>query len=141
MPASELIMTAGSTPSTPGSGKGKLFFNSSKNLAFVDDTGRVIDVVNGPATYSAQPANPTGTSNTTGLMMGLAGAITPAFTGRVFFSISGSIGSNTTTAGRGAKTQMRFGTGAAPANAAALTGTSIGSIPQWLSFGDRKSVV
>lgn len=140
MAAAELIMAAGATPATPGAGFGKFFFNPSKNAAFVDDTGRAIDLVSGPATYSAQPGNPTGTSNTTGLMMGIAGSITPAFSGRLFVSISGSIGSNTTTAGRGAKVQMRFGTGGAPANAAALTGTAIGSLVQWLSFGTTANI-
>jgi hypothetical protein len=140
MAAAELLMTAGATPATPAAGKGKFFFNNSKNAAMVDDTGRALDLVSGAATSQSSPANPTGTTNTTGLMMGLAGSITPAFSGRIFVSISGSIGSNTTTAGRGAKTQIRFGTGSAPANAAALTGTAVGSLEQWLSFGTTANI-
>lgn len=82
--------------------------------------------VNTPA-YQATPANPTGTTNTTGLMMGLAGAITPLYTGRVFISIVGCLSNNTGTAGNGAKVHIRTGTGSAPTNGAALTGTVQGS--------------
>ena len=132
MASSELIMTEGSAPSTPASGKSKLFFNSSKNPASIDDTGRTIDLVIGPATYQATPGNPTGTTNTSGLMAGLAGAITPAFSGRVMIIISGRITNSGGTAGQGAAAAIRYGTGSAPANGAALTGTEIGNITAML---------
>ena len=125
---SELIMSGGSAPATPGAGTAKIFINSSKNLAIIDDTGRILDLVNGPVVYSAAPANPTGTTNTTGLMMGLAGTITPALTGRILVTVTGTIFNTGTTIGNGGKTQLRFGTGSAPANAAALTGTAVGSV-------------
>jgi hypothetical protein len=41
MAASELLITNGSTPATPASGKSKLFTNSSKGLDTVDDGGIV----------------------------------------------------------------------------------------------------
>ncbi|MCJ9701727.1 hypothetical protein [Bradyrhizobium sp. SHOUNA76] len=75
------------------------------------------------AHQSALPSNPGGTANTTGVMMGLGATckVTPATTGRVRFTIIGNvtnnnISKNTTVIGR-------YGTGSAPSNAAALTGT------------------
>lgn len=78
------------------------------------------------ATSQATPADPTGTNSTTGLMMGLAGAITPTVTGKVLITMSGSMLNDTNT--DGAKIQIRTGTGAAPANGDALTGTARGNI-------------
>lgn len=74
------------------------------------------------------PANPTGTTNTTGLMMGLGGSIafTPIKSGKLMIVISGMISNSGNS--NGAKTQIRYGTGAAPANGAALTGTVAGNI-------------
>lgn len=77
------------------------------------------------ATYQAQPANPTGTTSTTGVMMGLAGSITPKTTGTVVVIVSGTGLNNTN--GDGFKVQIRFGTGSAPTNAAALTGSLAGA--------------
>lgn len=77
--------------------------------------------------YQATPNNPTGTTNTTGVMMGLSATITPQFTGRVVVTVCGTLTNSTGTAGNGAKAQIRYGTGAAPANGAALTGTAVGS--------------
>lgn len=68
--------------------------------------------------------NPVGTGNTSGLMMGLAGAITPQVTGNIRVTICGVI-SNTT--GNGSKVEIRMGTGGAPSNAGALTGAVYGS--------------
>ena len=79
------------------------------------------------------PANPTGTANTTtGVMMGLAGAITPQATSRVKISISGDI-FNATAAGDGASAQIRWGTGTAPANGAAPVGTAAGAKVQYIA--------
>jgi hypothetical protein len=72
--------------------------------------------------------SPTGTGSTTGVMMGLGltgCTITPVLTGRVLFEIAGT-SSNTTTVGT--TSTLRFGTGTAPSNAAAPTGTQIGAI-------------
>lgn len=89
--------------------------------------------------YSPSPAHiqttfaaPTGTTNTTGLMMGLgvAGAastsITPQVTGRIWFWISGSMGNDTTADGCGVT--LYFGTGTAPANGDAITGVAMGTV-------------
>lgn len=75
------------------------------------------------ASQHATPANPGGSANTTGLMMGLGATckVTPTTSGRVRFTIIGNVTNNnpnkTTTI------QGRYGTGSAPSNAAALTGT------------------
>ena len=88
------------------------------------------------AVSQASPSAPTGTNNTTGLMMGLAGAITPANT-RIFVTITGSVANDT--APNGAQVQIRYGTGTAPVNGAALTGTTAGSLQQFtLSLSGQK---
>jgi hypothetical protein len=73
------------------------------------------------------PANPSGTTSLTGVMMGLGGvcSITPAKTGRVLVLFTGNQLSSS--ASDGAASQIRFGTGSAPANGAALTGTTAGN--------------
>jgi hypothetical protein len=70
------------------------------------------------------PSNPAGTTSLTGVMMGLAGAITPSVTGKVRFTVTGS--GNNSTAGDGWIVQLRYGTGAAPSNGGALAGTTCG---------------
>lgn len=128
MAASFFTVTNGATPATPGSGKTVLFVNASKQLCVLDDTGTVT-ILNpsGPAATQSSPAAPTGTTDTTGKMMGLAGSITPTTTGRVVVAISGNLSNSTGAAGNGAQARMRYGTGSAPANGAALTGTTFGS--------------
>jgi hypothetical protein len=68
---------------------------------------------------------PSGTTSTIGVMVGLAGAFTPLRTGILLISITGAMYN---TLASGATTiQIRYGTGTAPANGAALTGTGVGS--------------
>lgn len=74
------------------------------------------------------PASPTGTTSTTLVMAGLAGAITTQ-TGRIVLSMSGYLTDNT--ANDGTKAQMSYGTGTAPINGAALTGTQVGPVVQF----------
>ena len=77
-------------------------------------------------TAQATPADPTGTTSTTGVMMGLGNSITitPSYSGKVMIIISGDI-KNATNAD-GGKVQIRYGTGSPPANQAAVTGTTAG---------------
>ena len=58
--------------------------------------------------------------------MGLAGSITPTRTGIILIVITGDLANNT--GDDGAQVQIRTGTGTAPANAAALTGTTRGGL-------------
>lgn len=82
------------------------------------------------ALTTATPADQTGNATATLKMNGLGAAgapctITPTSTGRVIFTITGDIGNATT--GDGVSLKLVYGTGAAPANAAAATGTQIGA--------------
>jgi len=78
-----------------------------------------------PNTLNANPANPTGTTNTAGVMMGLNQSITPSGSGVFMVIISGDlINSNKND---GAYAEITYGTGTAPSNGAALTGTKVGS--------------
>lgn len=84
------------------------------------------------AASQAQPSAPTAPANTgTFFMQGIAGAITPTKSGRVLLMISGNLTGISTTAGDGIKLQLSYGTGAAPVNAAALTGTQVGSTVEY----------
>lgn len=75
-------------------------------------------------TAQSSPAT-TGTStSTTFTMLGAAGSITPKATGVILIVINGD-GRNATAAD-GYKVQISYGTGSAPTNGAALTGTQVG---------------
>jgi hypothetical protein len=93
--------------------------------------GNTLAVVT-PAAVQGLPSNPTGTANTAGTMMGLAGTITPKVTGTVALIISGSI-TTSGGAGDGAKVQIRVGTGSSPANGATATGTALGALQTFVS--------
>lgn len=90
------------------------------------------------ARTQASPSNPTGTTDTGGKMMGLAVAITPVLTGVILVLLSGSVANDTS--GDGAKVQLRTGTGTAPANAAALTGTTAGGLVAFVAAAAAQSV-
>jgi len=90
------------------------------------------------ARTQASPSNPTGTTDTGGKMMGLAVAITPLLTGTVLILLSGAMASDTS--GDGAKVQLRTGTGTAPANAAALTGTAAGGLVAFVAAASPQGV-
>lgn len=90
-----------------------------------------------PAVLQSVYAAPTATVSTTHVMAG-AGAsavptaiITPQTTGRIYVVISGLAGN---TNGNGSAIQLSYGTGAAPANGDANTGTQIGQIETWTSL-------
>jgi len=78
---------------------------------------------------STNPADPTGTTNTaTGVMMGLGTTckITPVVTGRLLVTWTGLL--KNSVAADGTNAQARDGTGTAPVNGAANTGTARGNI-------------
>lgn len=72
-------------------------------------------------------------STTTYFMQGLAGSITPVKSGKVMFTISGTLTSSSVTAGDGILMQLSHGTGNAPANAGALAGTQDGSVQGYMN--------
>lgn len=78
------------------------------------------------SSYQASPSDPSTTTSGTGLMMGIAGTLTPIRSGKIQIIISGTI--DNSTLGFGSQTQIRYGTGTAPANGDALTGTAIGGL-------------
>ena len=80
-------------------------------------------LMNSGATATAAPANPTGITGATAaaVMLGLAGSFTPNAGGNMMLWVTGDILCGTI--GSGATIQIAYGTGAAPANNAALTGT------------------
>lgn len=80
----------------------------------------------------ASPADPAGTGSAAGVMMGLAASVTPVFNGVVLVIISGTI-FNGSGVGDGANVQIRYGTGAAPANGAAATGTAAGGLVKYVA--------
>jgi hypothetical protein len=85
------------------------------------------------------PADPTATASLTQVMMGFGLAatpvqITPAATGNVLILVAASVGN--TVASDGANTQLRYAniaSIAAPANAAAVVGTALGSVKHMLN--------
>lgn len=80
---------------------------------------------------TAAPANPTGTTSLTQVMSGLAVYFTPRITGRVQVTVQLQGGNNTLA--DGALAQVRHGTGTAPTNGAAATGTADGKSQQNIS--------
>lgn len=113
----DYIPTTFSYPTTVG---------GAGNILWSNGTGFFSDSV---TTQRYSLTNPTGTTSTTGVMMGLGGTatITPHGSGIVLIIITGNMAvSPTTDNGFTVSAQIRYGTGTAPANAAALTGTAVG---------------
>lgn len=81
-----------------------------------------------PASFQGAAASPTGTASLVGVMMGVAGTITPTFSGRIMVSVTGNVKNGTIA--DGASMHIRTGTGTKPVNGAALTGTAVGGAPQ-----------
>lgn len=80
------------------------------------------------ATGTIGPSAPVGSTSTALVMAGLGGSITTR-TGRILLCMSGVM--QNSGANDGSKAQMSYGTGGAPSNGAALTGTQIGPIQQY----------
>lgn len=91
--------------------------NSTKlaTTAYVDRT---------PGGATATAAAPTGTTSATSVMMAIGGTFTPACTTRGYFIVSGQMANDTIN--DGVTVDLRFGTGTAPVNGAAVTGTLVG---------------
>jgi hypothetical protein len=117
----DYIPTVFSYPTTVG---------GAGNILWSNGSGFFSDSVTTAQYSTAQLGNPTGTTSTTGVMMGLGGGSTPAtFTphgsGIVLILITGNMA--TTANNGGDQVQIRYGTSTAPGNGSALTGTAVGS--------------
>ena len=79
------------------------------------------------ATLQTTPFNPSGTSSTTGVMMGIGSscALTPVYSSRIFLKMDGIASNNSGI--QNVSVEARYGTGTPPANGAAATGTVLGS--------------
>lgn len=77
------------------------------------------------ARATSTPANPSSTVSAAAVMMGLAGAITPTQSGNVLFQARFDMSNSA--ASDGCVAQLMRGTGAAPTNGAASTGTAVGN--------------
>jgi len=94
-------------------------------MFFDNSPTKIIPVTPVGATHQATPGDPTGTTSATGVHMGLASAVTPVKSGTILAIISGDLKAG----GAGTnQIQIRYGTGSAPANGAALTGTAVGNL-------------
>lgn len=143
MAASEIVLTNGVAPVTPASGKTALYTAlSPKRPGFIDDAGLNAVLNAGEGTAYSAPADPAGTTSTTGLMMGLLSGITgwwsPHVTGKALMLVFGWIANNTS--GDGGKVQIRYGTGTGPANGAALTGTAVGTLINFTAAANNQKV-
>lgn len=110
---------------------GDLFYGSASNVISklgIGSAGQFLAIIGGiptwcsANTYDATPTNPT--ANSGALMLGLAGAITPNRTGNLYVVITGMIKGSST--GLTYTCQIAYGTGTAPINGAASTGTLTG---------------
>jgi hypothetical protein len=79
------------------------------------------------ATLQTNLSNPTGTTSATGVMMGLGGVakLTPVYSTRIKIQFIGAQANST--ANNSITVKAFFGTGTAPSNAAAITGTQVGN--------------
>lgn len=116
---------------------GACTFSGTVNAGTLQDNGnRVISAANLFAQTSTLQSNPTGTASTVAfVMMGLGltpTSITPTTTGRVLITINGDI-FNATAIADGAAVQIRYGTGTAPTNGAAVTGTACGAAVKYIA--------
>lgn len=84
------------------------------------------------ATALSTPTDQTGNATATQKMNGCAGAITPVVTGRIVIIVNGTV-LNASAIADGTSLQISYGTGTAPANAAALAGTQVGGIQKYVA--------
>ena len=141
--AGRRVRAVGSSTGTIYGSISSAAFSTNTTVTVVWDSGSLsnetltISISQAPATgsplplqkanryYSGAVSDPTGTASTTYVMMGLgsAWAITPKTTGRVKIYVTGRITNNLVNAD--SFVLGKYGTSTAPANAAAVTGTSI----------------
>lgn len=103
------------------------FTSANLRSALTDEVGTgAAYFVGGASVLQTTPAAPTGTGSATAVMMGLGSTctLTPTASTRVFVQF---IGCSSATIASGGVIQCKFGTGTAPANGVATTGTDVGT--------------
>lgn len=95
---------------------------AARTQTFPDVSGTILNT--GCAQVTATSAAPTGTTSATSVMMGIAASITPTASTRLCITVSGQMANNTIN--DGVTVDLRYGTGSAPTNGAAVTGTLVG---------------
>ena len=119
-------ITLGASLITTGAGAPTLAFpGNARTYTYPNASATMLSTAG--AVFNATTSNPTGTASLTAKMMGLGSTctITPLYSTRVHFALAGQIANNTAT--DGAIGQLTYGTGTAPVNGAANTGTQIGN--------------
>lgn len=111
-----------SFPASQGAARTTLQNDGSGNLNWVQG-----------ANGQFSPANPTGNNTTTPKMQGIGSTctITPSKTGNLLIIVAGNVTNGNS--GGSAIYRLRYGTGTAPANGAAVTGTTLGPLKQTIS--------
>lgn len=119
--AGPVTWLAGSAPALPAAGVALVTFTAA-DTAWLGQAARVAPVAAG-----FTPADPTDTASTSLVCMGLGGActVTPAASGKVLVTVTGQ--AQSLTAAANITLGCRFGTGTAPVNGAADTGTRFGA--------------
>jgi hypothetical protein len=110
--------------STPGGTCTNQFVRSVNSSAVPTCASIVAADIPAYARTQRTPTDPASTTSNTGVMMGLAGTITPAVTGNVLFVVDFNVSNNA--ASNGCIWTLKYGTGVAPVNGAAFTGTTAG---------------
>lgn len=122
---------SGTTPCLSHSNVASLL-TQGPGIAITGTTNATVGLALNSAVLQAAPGNPTGTSSATQIMMGLGTTchLTPTYSSRIRIEFNGDVSNAVINASSGL--QARFGTGTAPSNGAAASGTTVG--PQVNSF-------
>lgn len=120
------IVVNGGVLGTPSSGTGTNITGLSASNVSTGTLSNARLAWNG-AVLTANPGSPGSTTSTIQVMAGVGGTctITPVSSTRLYIRITGN--ASNSNAGIGTLMQARYGTGAAPANGAAATGTTLGA--------------
>lgn len=124
---STAALALSATPlTTTGTGAPTLAFPNAARTFTFPQTNSVL-LSNADAVATTAPGNPTAPGTGTGRMLGLGAscAITPTNSTRVLFMITSLMNDATDVF----TTTLKFGTGTAPANGAAQSGTTLGNSP------------
>jgi hypothetical protein len=118
-------LIAAAAPSS-SSGWGQFYYNTTDTQCHAmngaGNDGAILTTARALTVHTA--AAPTSTVSTTAVMMAAGGTITPVLSTRAMIMISGQMANST--AGDGATVDVRYGTGTAPSNGSAVTGTLVG---------------